>query len=60
MREDCKYYLPCGYYRDEVKILCNGKIARGNHEKEALDNDTQSSSKKIYEHVMMEVFLLVN
>lgn len=58
MREDCRYYLPCGYGRGKVKILCNGKIARGNNIEEAWVNKAQSYSKNTNEHVLLAVLLL--
>lgn len=58
MREDCRYYLPCGHSSGKVKILCNGKMAQGNHVEEAWTNKARSYSKNTYEHVMMAVLLL--
>lgn len=60
MREDCKYYLPYGYFKGEGKILCNGKIVRSNHAEEAWGNYVQSYSKNAYEQVMMEFLSLVD
>lgn len=54
MRKNRKYYFICG----RVKILCNGKIVRGNHEKEALDN--YGYSKLHYDRVMMDAFLFIS